>query len=412
MKLEILAIGDELLIGQTINTNASWLGQELSKRGYQIARSIAVSDDPDQIVFALDNLLPSTNCVIITGGLGPTKDDLTKHVLAKYFDTELVLHEPTLAQIVAFFESRNKPMLDVNIQQAALPANCTILKNRVGTAAGMWFEKANKIYISLPGVPYEMKTIISEEVIPLLEKRFGSSSMYHQTLLTQGIGESFLAEQIKDWEDDVRNDGLSLAYLPSPGLVKLRLTSYQGSQDQNKIEHYFEQLKTRLPEAIFGEGEQSLESVLGNILLEKNATIGTVESCTAGLLANTIASVPGASAYYQGALLTYSNELKQQIAKVSAQSLSEFGAVSEQVAKEMAENGRQILGVDYCLSTTGIAGPSGGTPEKPVGLVWIGLSGPDGTFAKSFRFGDNRSRNLEMTVLSAMNWLRFVLQNH
>jgi nicotinamide-nucleotide amidase len=411
MKLEILAIGDELLIGQTINTNASWLGQELSKRGYQISRSIAVSDDPEQIVFALDNLLPTTDCVLITGGLGPTKDDLTKHVLAQYFDTELVIHEPTLAQIVTFFESRNKPMLDVNIQQAALPASCTILKNRVGTAAGMWFEKANKIYISLPGVPYEMKTIISEEVFPLFEKRFGSSAMYHQTLLTQGIGESFLAEQIKDWEDDVRNDGLSLAYLPSPGLVKLRLTSYNGIQDQDKIEHYFMQLKARLPEAIFGEGEQSLESVLGDILLEKKATIGTVESCTAGLLANTIASVPGASAYYQGALLTYSNELKQQIAKVSAQALNKFGAVSEQVAKEMAQNGRQILGVDYCLATTGIAGPTGGTPEKPVGLVWIGLSGPNGTVAKSFRFGDNRSRNLEMTVLSAMNWLRYVLQN-
>ncbi|MEN9742858.1 MAG: hypothetical protein RLZZ65_663 [Bacteroidota bacterium] len=411
MKLEILAIGDELLIGQTINTNASWLGQELSKRGYQISRSIAVSDDPEQIVFALDNLLPTTDCVLITGGLGPTKDDLTKHVLAQYFDTELVIHEPTLAQIVTFFESRNKPMLDVNIQQAALPASCTILKNRVGTAAGMWFEKANKIYISLPGVPYEMKTIISEEVFPLFEKRFGSSAMYHQTLLTQGIGESFLAEQIKDWEDDVRNDGLSLAYLPSPGLVKLRLTSYNGIQDQDKIEHYFMQLKARLPEAIFGEGEQSLESVLGDILLEKKATIGTVESCTAGLLANTIASVPGASAYYQGALLTYSNELKQQIAKVSAQALNKFGAVSEQVAKEMAQNGRQILGVDYCLATTGIAGPTGGTPEKPVGLVWIGLSGPNGTVAKSFKFGDNRSRNLEMTVLSAMNWLRYVLQN-
>ena len=409
MKIEIIAIGDELLIGQTVNTNASWLGQEFSLRGYQITRALSISDDPTQIIAALDAVLPDTNCVIITGGLGPTKDDLTKHTLAAYFDSELAIDEATLAQIVAFFEGRNKPMLEVNVQQAALPVKAKILKNRRGTAAGMWFEKQDVIFISLPGVPYEMKTIMTEEAFPLIEERFGKSSLYHRTLLTQGIGESFLAEQITDWENRVRAAGLSLAYLPSPGLVKLRLTSYKGKEEEILIDTLFTELKNRLPEAVFGEGDQTLESVLGSLLLEKKLSIGTVESCTAGKLAQTIASVPGASAYYQGALLTYSNELKNRITEVSNEALSQFGAVSEQVAIEMAANGKRILGVDYCLSTTGVAGPTGGTPEKPVGLVWIGLSGPKGTIAKSFRFGDNRQRNIEMTVLSAMNWLRYQL---
>jgi nicotinamide-nucleotide amidase len=409
MKIEIIAIGDELLIGQTVNTNASWLGQEFSLRGYQITRALSIADDPTQIIAALDAVFPDTNCVIITGGLGPTKDDLTKHTLAAYFDSELAIDEATLAQIIAFFEGRNKPMLEVNVQQAALPVKAKILKNRRGTAAGMWFEKQDVIFISLPGVPYEMKTIMTEEAFPLIEERFGKSTLFHRTLLTQGIGESFLAEQIADWEDRVRAAGLGLAYLPAPGLVKLRLTSYKGKEEEILIDTLFTELKNRLPEAVFGEGDQALESVLGNLLLEKKLSIGTVESCTAGKLAQTIASVPGASAYYQGALLTYSNELKNRIAEVSNEALSQFGAVSEQVAIEMAANGKRILGVDYCLSTTGVAGPTGGTPEKPVGLVWIGLSGPKGTIAKSFRFGDNRQRNIEMTVLSAMNWLRYQL---
>jgi len=412
MKIEIIAIGDELLIGQTVNTNASWLGQEFSLRGYQITRALSIADDPSQITATLDAVLPDTNCVIITGGLGPTKDDLTKHTLAAYFDSELAIDEATLAQIIAFFEGRNKPMLEVNVQQAALPVKAKILKNRRGTAAGMWFEKQDVIFISLPGVPYEMKTIMTEEVFPLIEERFGKSSLYHRTLLTQGIGESFLAEQIADWENRVRAAGLGLAYLPAPGLVKLRLTSYKGKEEEILIDNLFTELKNLLPEAVFGEGDQTLESVLGNLLLDKNLSIGTVESCTAGKLAQTIASVPGASAYYQGALLTYSNELKNRIAEVSNEALSQFGAVSEQVAIEMAANGKRILGVDYCLSTTGVAGPTGGTPEKPVGLVWIGLSGPNGTIAKSFRFGDNRQRNIEMTVLSAMNWLRYYLQTN
>lgn len=412
MKVEVLAIGDELLIGQTINTNAAWIGQEMANRGFRVQRSLTIADEPQAIVAALEGIMPNTNCVIITGGLGPTKDDLTKYTLASYFDSPLEIHQATLSQIEGFFASRNKPMLEVNVQQAALPTKAAILKNRLGTAAGMWFEHNKVIFISLPGVPYEMKTIMTEEAFPLLEKLYDGATLYHKTMHTQGIGESFLADQIADWEDRVRAAGLGLAYLPAPGMVKLRLSSYTGAENAALIDRFFLELEARIPAHVFGYGETTLEAALGQQLLAKNATVGTVESCTAGLLAQHIARVSGASAYYQGALLTYSNALKVKIAEVNAQILEQHGAVSEAVAIEMAANGRRLLGVDYCLSTTGVAGPTGGSAEKPVGLVWVGLSGPNGTIAQQFQFGDNRERNLEMTTLSAMNWLRHYLKSN
>jgi nicotinamide-nucleotide amidase len=412
MKVEVLAIGDELLIGQTINTNAAWIGKEMANRGFRVQRSLTIADEPQAIVAALEGIMPNTNCVIITGGLGPTKDDLTKYTLASYFDSPLEIHQATLAQIEGFFASRNKPMLEVNVQQAALPTKAAILKNRLGTAAGMWFEHNKVIFISLPGVPYEMKTIMTEEAFPLLEKLYDGATLYHKTMHTQGIGESFLADQIADWEDRVRAAGLGLAYLPAPGMVKLRLSSYTGAENAALIDRFFLELEARIPAHVFGYGETTLEAALGQQLLAKNATVGTVESCTAGLLAQHIARVSGASAYYQGALLTYSNALKVKIAEVNAPILEQHGAVSEAVAIEMAANGRRLLGVDYCLSTTGVAGPTGGSAEKPVGLVWVGLSGPNGTIAQRFQFGDNRERNLEMTTLSAMNWLRHYLKSN
>jgi nicotinamide-nucleotide amidase len=409
MNIEILAIGDELLIGQTINTNASWLGQELSKIGARITRSLVISDDKNRILEALDQCYPETNCVIITGGLGPTKDDITKHTLCEYFETNLEIHQPTLAKIEAYFASRNRPMLESNIQQAALPVDCEILANNYGTAAGMLFEKNGRYCVSLPGVPYEMKGIVTEQLIPRLTQRFQLKAMYHYTALTQGIGESFLAEQISDWEDRIRERGFGLAYLPSPGLVKLRITSYEGKEDQADIMEFFQELATRLPEAVFGYESDSLPEVCGRLLTENQFSIGTVESCTSGLLAQQITSVSGASEYFMGSLLTYSNDLKHRLCDVSLNSILSEGAVSEQVALEMAENGAKKLGVDVCISTTGIAGPTGGSIDKPVGLVWIGLSISGKTVAKKFQFGDNRERNIQMTVLCALNWLRFEL---
>jgi len=409
MNIEIIAIGDELLIGQTINTNASWLGQELSKIGARVTRSIVVADDKQRILEAVDQTYPETNCVIITGGLGPTKDDITKHTLCEYFGTSLEIHPPTLAKIEAYFASRNRPMLETNIQQAALPVDAEILPNNYGTAAGMLFKKNACYWVSLPGVPYEMKGIVLEELIPRLQERFQLKAIYHYTALTQGIGESLLAEQLSDWEDRIRTRGFGLAYLPSPGMVKLRITSYDGKVDQGEIKQFFQELEQRLPEAVFGYENDFLPEVIGRLLRTHRKTIGTVESLTSGLLAQQITSVSGASDYFMGSLLTYSNDLKHRLCGVSIDSILSEGVVSEKVALEMAENGAKKLGVDVCISTTGIAGPTGGTSELPVGLVWIGLSISGKSMARQFKFGDNRERNIQMTVLSALNWLRYEL---
>lgn len=406
MRAEIISIGDELLIGQTINTNASWLGQECSRLGIRIVQVTTISDEKQLIKEAVDAAFTRSDLVLVTGGLGPTKDDITKHTLCEYFNTELEIHIPTLQRIEAFFASRNRPMLEVNIRQAELPKACTILENRNGTAAGMWFELKGKILISMPGVPYEMKGIMTEEVFPRLQQKFELKALYHKTILTQGIGESFLAEQIAGWENEVRDKGLGLAYLPSPGMVKLRLTSYEGESRSNEIDSYFDQLIARFPHYVFGRGDDTLQKVLGQVLRVKGLTIGTVESCTGGALAQQIVSVPGASDYFQGSLLTYSNELKNKLVKVDAKDLKDHGAVSSEVVEQMAKNGREILGVDVCVSTSGIAGPDGGTDEKPLGLVWIGISTADRIVSKCFRFGDNRERNIQMTVLTALNLVR------
>jgi nicotinamide-nucleotide amidase len=406
MRADILSIGDELLIGQTVNTNASWIGKELSMRGIRIMQTTAIPDDEEKIIEAIDDAVKRSEIVIITGGLGPTKDDITKHTLCKYFQTKLVLHQPTLKKVEDFFLKRNRPMLDVNIKQAELPESCDILNNNYGTAAGMWFEREDKIVVSLPGVPYEMKGIMNEEVIPRLLERFELKSLFHVTLMTQGIGESFLADRISDWEDKVRKAGLGLAYLPSPGLVKLRLTSYEGSVRQDEILEYFKELEERLPQYVFGYGEQTISEVLGDLLREKKMTLGTVESCTGGMLAANIVAVSGSSDYFQGSFLTYSNELKNRLVDVSMSDLQEFGAVSREVVEAMASNGRKKLGVDVCISTSGVAGPTGGTEDKPVGMVWIGIALKDRVIAKLFRFGDDRDRNIQMTVLSALNLTR------
>ena len=410
MNVELLSIGDELLIGQTVNTNASWIGQEMSLIGAMIIRTTVISDTTDAIINALEAIDEKTDCIIITGGLGPTKDDITKHTLCSFFNTSLEVHLPTLKKIEDYFLKRNRPMLETNIQQAELPLNCVILNNSYGTASGMWFEEKGKIFISLPGVPYEMKGIITEEVIPRLKEKFTLNSIYHKTALTQGIGESFLAQKIDAWENSLHARNLNLAYLPSPGIVKLRITSYRGEQDKETIDAYFDELKKLIPESIFGFENDSLPKVIGRLLLEKKLSIGTVESCSSGLLASQICSISGASDYYMGSLLTYSNSLKISLADVSPETLEKFGAVSEEVVKEMAIGGRKKMGVDCCISTSCIAGPNGGSIEKPVGLVWIAIALPTKTIVKKFQFGDNRERTIQMTVSSALNFLRYELE--
>jgi len=407
MKVELISIGDELLIGQTINTNASWLGQELSLLGCKIIKGVTISDTKDAITGALDEIQNTTQLCIITGGLGPTNDDITKYTLASYFDMELEMNEEIKLKIQQYFQKRNRPMLSVNEDQALMPKGALVLKNNYGTAAGILIEKNNQIFVSLPGVPYEMKGIVLEELIPYLKNRFELKGKGYKTALTQGIGESFLAEKIKTWEEDLTKNNFSLAYLPSPGFVKLRITAQNDQEGLDEINTYFKKLEQLIPEALFGYNEDTLPKVIGAKLKEKNLSIGTVESCTGGMLAAQISSVSGASEYFMGSLLTYSNEMKSKLAAVDPRLIEAYGAVSEKVACAMAEGGREKLNVSICIATTGIAGPTGGTDTKPVGLVWIAIATPSRTISKSFQYGDQRDRNIQMAVASALNLLRY-----
>lgn len=409
MKAGIITIGDELLIGQTINSNAAWLGQELSSLGIDIYRSVTIRDDRESILSVVEEYFNAVDLILVTGGLGPTKDDITKETLCEYFETELELDQNVLERIRTYFEARGKEMLQSNVKQAELPKDSLTIENKHGTASGMWFEKSGKILVSMPGVPYEMKSIVSDEVIPRITAKFGIEGSYYQTLMTQGVGESFLAQEIEDWENRLYADGLGLAYLPSPGIVKLRITSSKGTQDAGLIKGYFDELKKRLPKYVYGENGESIFEVVGDLLRDQNATLSTVESCTGGGIASSFIDFPGASDFFEGGLVTYSNELKMKMANVREVTLREYGAVSEQTVIEMAKGGKEVMDVDYTIAVSGVAGPDGGTDEKPVGTVWISVAHPNGVIAKKYLFGDHRGRNIEKTKLYAANLLRRVL---
>lgn len=413
MQAEIISIGDELLLGQTVNTNASWIGKELALVGIPVQWGVTIADDRDAIIHAIDQAMKRSELVLITGGLGPTKDDITKHVLCEYFETELEINPAVLKRVESFFKNRNRVMLDVNIQQAALPKSCRVIDNYTGTASGMWFEKNGSILISLPGVPFEMQGMMTDILIPDFVKRFEVPSIYHKTILTTGIGESYLADRIQDWENRVRANGLGLAYLPSPIVLKLRLTSSKGKEDATLIQAYFDEIEADMPQFVFGYEEEELNEVVGKLLIKNKMTVGTVESCTGGGIANFFTATPGSSNYFQGGLVTYSNELKIKLADVKSDTLDQFGAVSEEVVREMSVGGLHKLGVDYCISISGIAGPDGGTDEKPLGTVWISIASKESVISKKYNFGNNRERNVQMSIFAAVNLLRnVILQNN
>ncbi|MDR0802702.1 competence/damage-inducible protein A [Fluviicola sp.] len=402
--VEIISIGDELLIGQTINTNASWMGAQLADNGIKVSYVATISDSWDAIMAALCEAQQRSRVVLITGGLGPTKDDITKQVLCSYFGTRLVLDESVLHHVESFFIKKNRPMLDVNKLQAMVPEACEILFNDLGTAPGMWFEKEGTIFVSMPGVPYEMKFLMEAYVLPRLLVRFPVKKLIRRTYLTQGIGESFLAERIADWENQLRAEGLDLAYLPSPGVVKLRISSNSGKQE--RVDYFGAQLIEMIPAYLYGEEEETLTEVVGRLLDQRKETVGTVESCTGGSVMASLTGISGSSAYVLGGLVTYSNELKMKLANVNAQTLETFGAVSEETVLEMASGGKQQLGVDWSISVSGIAGPTGGSEDKPVGTVWIAIDGPERKISRKFLFGSDRQRTVQMTVLTALNLLR------
>lgn len=412
MKCTVISIGDELLIGQTINTNASWIGEQLNNLGLSITNGIVISDDKKEIINALSNASLRSDLVLITGGLGPTKDDITKHTLCEYFNTTLELNKEVERKIVEYFKRVNRPILKSNKDQALLPKKCTILPNPRGTASGMWFEKEDVIYISLPGVPYEMKGIMQEHVFSkLLSKIGGKKVVLNKTIRTHGMGESFLAEIIKSWEEYLDDNNIKLAYLPSPGIVKLRLTAIgvENKVLENKIHTAIEKLKDLIPNEIYGYGNASMESEVGKLLIAKKLTVSTAESCTGGTVSKMITNISGSSSYFNGSIISYSNQSKIELLGVDEEIINKNGAVSKQVAEQMAIGVRKKLSTDYGISTTGIAGPNGGTLEKPVGTVWIAVASSVGVVSKKLKLGYNRERNIHVSSISVLNLLRLEL---
>jgi len=404
---EVITIGDEILYGQTLDTNTQWMGKRLNEIGVKIIRKVALGDQKEEIVKGLNEASRRADIILITGGLGPTKDDITKKTLAEYFDTPLIMSEEILQHITELFTKRNLPMNALNEAQALLPRDCTVIPNSQGTAPGMWFEHDEKVYVSMPGVPYEMETMMSESIIPRLREVFALPVIFHQMIQTVGIGESWLAEQIEGWEDQLPPH-IRLAYLPSFGRVKLRLTAVGENrlQLEEDVAAQVRQLEPIIEKYIYGYGDKTLEEAVGELLNETGKTLAVAESCTGGFLAHSITSVPGSSRYFQGGIVAYSNALKTSLLGVSEETLESHGAVSEETIRAMAEGVRERLKTDFGVSTSGIAGPGGGTPEKPVGTVWIAVAGPEETVAKKILLSNNRLVNIRRSTVVALNMLR------
>ncbi len=405
---EIISIGDELLIGQVVNTNAAWISSRLNDAGIRVTRITAVPDEHDAIMKALDEAALRAGIIVMTGGLGPTRDDITKHTLCDYFHTRLVFDEGVAQHIRRLFAHRGLDWNELNRQQAMVPERCTVLPNTQGTAPGMWFEQGGRIFISLPGVPFEMMTLITDEVIPRLKARYpGLTRLVHRTVYTQGIPESVLAKRIEAWEDSLPPN-LKLAYLPRAGMVRLRLSGSGLPEEELNamMDEALGRLELLIPGELFGEGEENLEVVIGQLLASKRKTLSTAESCTGGYIAHLITSVAGSSDYYKGSVIAYSNDVKEKLLGVPHEALAAHGAVSEAVVSAMAEGACRLLGTDYAVATSGVAGPGGGTGEKPVGTTWIAVRTPSGTVTQKFLFGKHRERNIERAALSALNMLR------
>lgn len=413
MTAELLTIGDEILIGQITNTNAVWMAQKLNSAGVSVIHMTSVSDNKQAILNAFDAASERADIVLITGGLGPTKDDITKKTFCDYFGVELQRDENVLRDVTSFFSKRNKEVSEINKKQADVPEGCLVLRNANGTAPGMWMEKKHTIFVSMPGVPYEMQGIMTDSVIPEIKKRFKLPFIYHKTILTQGIGESVLAEMISDWEDNLASKEIGLAYLPSPGMVRLRLSSkgFNEIELRDKIDEEAEKIKPIIGNYIYGyeeygKDQPKIEEIIGKLLLEKGLKLGLAESCTGGYISHLITSVAGSSAYYNGCIVPYHNEFKQALLKVDASVFEKNGAVSKECVMAMAQETLMALKCDVAIAVSGIAGPGGATDEKPVGTTWIAVAYDGRIISKKFVFGENRQRNIQMTAVTALNMLR------
>lgn len=405
MKTILVTIGDELLTGHTVDTNSAWMGVALNARGFSVDRRITVRDVGEEISEAIDEAFSKADVVLVTGGLGPTNDDITKKVLCGYFGTTLALHKESLQLIEEFVSMRGYPLTDSNRNQAMVPIGCTPLLNRMGTAPGMWFEHNGKVLVSMPGVPYEMEYLMSHEVIPRLTERFHPEKVLHRWVITQGIPEAFLADRLRQFEAGLP-DFIRMAYLPSQGVIKLRLSVY-GATPEQEMQLYSKAagLASEIRDVVVSEQDESLQQIVGRLLTEGQKTLALAESCTGGYIAHLITQIPGSSAYFKGGVVAYSNEVKVALLGVNPATLEAHGAVSTQTAAEMAEGVRKRLQADYGLATTGIAGPDGGTAIKPVGMVCVALASNDKIISETFRFGKHRNNNIIRTANTALGKL-------
>lgn len=414
MLAEIITIGDEILIGQTLDTNSAWLGEHLNTYGVEVIQISSINDKKESIVNALKAAETRADIILITGGLGPTKDDITKKVLADYFGAQLIPNHGALENIKDIFHRRGREVLQINVDQALVPDNCEVILNTKGTAPGMYFEENDKIYVSMPGVPYEMKAMMEQVVFRKLNAKGDNYTIVHDTITVVGVPESHLSVAIESVEDNLPPH-VKLAYLPHLNLVRLRLSAksiaLSPAQLKSDIDTAFAAIKSIIGNVWF-DGDRNLPEIVGEILIKNRRTIGTIESCSGGYVAHSLTTIAGSSAYYKGSLLTYAYETKVAIADIDQNMLNTYGAVSEEVCEAMAKNAKKKLDVDYCISTTGIAGPGGGTDEKPVGLVFIGLAKPDGSIeVKRCEFHGTRLQIIERTAYTALDMVRRALDS-
>ncbi|MBE5319295.1 competence/damage-inducible protein A [Pedobacter sp. MR2016-19] len=411
MLAEIITIGDEILIGQIVDTNSAWMAKQLNLIGVSVKQITSVSDDEQHILEALELAEKRADLVLITGGLGPTKDDITKKTLAKYFNMGF-RNDPDALEIVRqIFEKYKRPLLDINIQQADVPDGCEVIVNKNGTAPCMWFEQNNTIFVSMPGVPYEMMYLMDDEILPRITSRFKLPFIIHKTILTANIGESFLAKEIEEIEDNLP-EHIKLAYLPKLGQVRLRLSAKGDNEAElhKEIELYARQIISKVNKFVVTDEDIPLEKAILNLMKSKGLTLSTAESCTGGYIAHLITQHAGSSSVYWGGAVAYAYELKESILGVEESTLNTFGAVSEQTVTEMAEGAIKHFKTDYAIAVSGIAGPGGGTEDKPVGTVWIAISSKNKTVAKVFNFSNKRIQNIERSAASALAMLLNLLK--
>ena len=411
VKVEIITIGDEILIGQIVDTNSAWMATELNKCGFELAQITSVHDDTNHIVESLQMALKRADVVLFTGGIGPTKDDITKQTLTKFFNTKLVFDQSVIQNIEQLFSTRpNFVLNELTRLQAMVPEDCTVIQNVVGTAPLTWFERDGKVVVSMPGVPYEMKNAMSTEIIPRLQKHFKTPVLFHKNVQVYGYGESSLALLIADWENELP-EFISLAYLPNSGIVKLRLS---GLLDDSlalefAMNQQIDKLKNILGSAIIAFEDIPIEKLIGNILISKGLMVATAESCTGGNIAHKFTLIPGSSEYFKGSVVAYSNEVKVNVLGVSVDDLEVHGAVSQKVVEQMADGVRKLLKADVSIATSGIAGPTGGTTEKPVGTIWISVSSAEKTVSREFRFGSLREQNIIRSTQAALVMLKEII---